>query len=609
MSKDICEKVLIDIKDREQWAERQAVFYQMRHDGIRRKSKPYPGATDLHFPLVDGTIEKLKPFYQNQMFATETVAAFVGKPDVDPQAMTDLAYWFDYKVKQKSNFEDEIILAIDYMLSSGRGPIKITWDAVEKCLRYEAIEPLYFVVPKATSDLKGGFRVTHIMHLTREDYTTGRMSEVYNQTEETVNRIIGGQSDDGTQSTTFKERERSREGLDFSDNPDTIILWETYVKEKAGWRIYTYSPQAPELEIRKDFVLPYKHGELPFVAGQMERKQRGYYSSRGISEIAAPFEVSLCKSWNEKHDAMTFFNRPLLSSENQIPNGANLGWQPGMIIPFKVQRVDMGRPPMDFDTEMANTRAIAEGRIAMPDFGIGGQAQPQKGQKTATEVDAISNLSSQVIDGRSRLFRRTLAGLWRQSFELLKQYDQDFQFISKGKQGSVKADLLHSVLSIEPSGTSQSWDTVGRLQKAVARKQMFTGDPFINQLELDKSVLELDEPGLVDRLIQDPSLPQKQQMKRQEMEIPALMLGMPVPVTPDDDDAVHLMTLTQFRASLQQRGVPFDPMVGQVIDQHANDHLAQLQQKDPQAARAVMAQIKQLQAQVTQFQQPQEVAA
>ena len=126
---ELFDAVCGDLADRTDWANRQMVFYQIRHDGLRRKRKPFPGAADLHFPLVDQVIEKLVPFYYNQIFATELLASFVAQPGTDQRAVSAAAQWFDFKIKERSNFEDEICPAINSMLQSGRGPLKATWDA------------------------------------------------------------------------------------------------------------------------------------------------------------------------------------------------------------------------------------------------------------------------------------------------------------------------------------------------------------------------------------------------------------------------------------------------------------------------------------------------
>ena len=70
-------QVCDDIRSRQQWLSRQGTWYAMRHNGLRRQHKPWPGASDLHYPLADTIIEKLKPFI---------VAA-----DWTPGALTDKA--------------------------------------------------------------------------------------------------------------------------------------------------------------------------------------------------------------------------------------------------------------------------------------------------------------------------------------------------------------------------------------------------------------------------------------------------------------------------------------------------------------------------------------
>lgn len=585
--KDIFDAVTQDLADRTDWANRQTVFYQLRHDGLRRRRKPFPGAADLHFPLVDQTIEKLKPFYYNQIFATELLASFVAKPGADKAAITAAAEWFDYKLKERSNFEDEILLAVDAMLQSGRGPLKIAWDAAGKRLRFEAVEPTYFIVPAYCAELAETDRATHVQHLSVWQYRNGPLKDRLNQDPDFIKRITGRGTTRGGESALLEQERASREGLTYAEDKNTIVLWEVYERTASGWMVHTLSPLAPDEEVRTPFSLPYRHGQLPFVSFQMERKARRYYDSRGVAEILAAFETYLCKTWNEKSDSMTYFNRPLLMSEQQIPNPSNLAWEPGTILPFKVGRVDLGAPPMSFEDEMLTTRSIAEQRMSMPDFGVGRQDN-LSGRKTATEVDAISTTANTVIDMRSRLSRRQLKAVYDQCWSLLGQYDEDVQYLAKGEQRAIDVASRDLIVSIAPAGSSASWDRQGQLQKAISRKQLFAGAPWINQVELDKSILELDEPGLIDRLVQDPGSRQHEQAGLQMQEIPALLLGMPVPINDSDDDATHAQTIIAFNVQMAKQGGG-NPQAMQAVDQHFNEHIQRLEQRDPKQAGAVMA--------------------
>src|SRR4051812_49060211 len=97
--------ILNDLKDRGEWEKRQAVFYKLRHGGIDRKNKPYAGCANLHFPLCDSILERMKPFYVQQLYATDTFASFVSEKPQQDALSTAAACWFDYRLKQKSNME------------------------------------------------------------------------------------------------------------------------------------------------------------------------------------------------------------------------------------------------------------------------------------------------------------------------------------------------------------------------------------------------------------------------------------------------------------------------------------------------------------------------
>ena len=74
---DLHASILGDLQYRSSWDERMRTFYEMRHHGLRRKNKPWPGASDVHVPVGDMAIEKLKPYYFQQVFATDVLAQFL----------------------------------------------------------------------------------------------------------------------------------------------------------------------------------------------------------------------------------------------------------------------------------------------------------------------------------------------------------------------------------------------------------------------------------------------------------------------------------------------------------------------------------------------------
>ncbi len=300
----------------------------------------------------------------------------------------------------------------------------------------------------------------------------------------------------------MRDEQARREGITCgARDSGQVILWEIYLRDHANgsWRVLTRSPLDFDIPVRPDFGLPYAHGRLPFTLIQAEINEQGCYSSRGITEIVAPFETSACKLWNEKHDAMSFFNRPLYQADKDIPNVTSIQLRPGQILPFGLKAVEHPAPPMSFDDEMSQVRGVAEERVALPDFGLSKTGHVSR--LTATEVSLMGALSAQVTDLRARVFRLMLSEVYSQAWALLVQYDgADLAYTLGGQTRTVPPEALHAEYEAAPNGTDQSWNRGAQFQRAMDRVKTFGGSPHIDQGELVKSALELDDPGLVKRL-------------------------------------------------------------------------------------------------------------
>jgi hypothetical protein len=131
------------------------------------------------------------------------------------------------------------------------------------------------------------------------------------------------------------------------------------------------------------------------------------------------------------------------------------------------------------------------------------------------------------------------------------------------------------------------------LQKSVSRMQMFQNNPFINQGELVKSVLEQDDPSLVRRLFQDPNAASGDQAEDQATEIATMLAtGFPVAIKPSDDHKAHISVLFAFNQAAQQRQQQVDQSAMQVLMAHLQQHLAALEQIDPNTSRAIQKQLR-----------------
>lgn len=591
-------RILDTLKARSSWDERQRVFYEARHNGIRRKNKPWEGAADLHFPLIDSVIDKLKPFYFSQLYATETFASFVSRKDQSAALTTAAAQSFDYELRQRSNLEREILTTIDGMLMSGAAFLKVYRDEDEQRLAFDCPAPGMVIVPLDCTDLQKADWLVQVHHVSEAAY---RANTLYRQDDEFIAAIKGdgsGSKDDGVNTSLEQEKAR-REGITTSaSDKDRIILWERYRRTAEGkWLVRWYSPLRPKKEdsVREEMEVPYAHGKLPFVLFQTEVKDKGVYASRGIAELLLTHETYLNKTWNTKADYQTFTTRPLFTSEKEIPNAQNIRMVPGQVLPFAIQAVTFPRPPMDLDQEMQFVRNLAEYRIGTPDFGTGvSRVGEGKGKVTATEVEQIGNLMSQSNDIRARLFRLSTAEVFRMGWQLFCEFCGDsYQYLVDNAAKAVTRDALHDGYEITPNGSSDSWDKGNQMKRAVVRYQMFRGHPNIQQGALAKSILVQDDPRLVKDLFIDDGVGSYLQAERQAMEIPVLLEGFPLKVKPDDDDLVHLQTLLHYVEKAQMTGTPVDVVARENLHNHLDAHVAAAAQKDPKLGRQAQALVQQ----------------
>lgn len=587
MSKELHELILSDIKSRTRWETRQGLWYQMRNDGLRRKHKPWPNAADMHFPLIDTTINKLKPSFFQQAMGLDVLASFVPMRQQLAAYTTAAEQWFSYKMHEKSNFATEVMSWIDHMLLSGHGVLKVFWDSTKKRVRFQSIDPIYMIVPPWTKDIEGADRICQVMPMSLESY---KRAGLYKTDKSTIDQIAGGTIETSGITGELKDDREIREGITYSKDKDQVIVWEVYSRDKDGeWEMECFSPQAPEILLRKRMKVPFDHGTPPFVSSKYEITDGGWYSPRGVCEMLAPFEAALTKTWNDKMDASTLLNQPLFRAERDLPNTVNLRMKPAQILPFGIAPVQMPSTPIDFDKEMTSTQSIAEQRVTVPDYGI----MADRDRRTATEIESINAQAQQNMDLRLRLFRQALGSLFRQAWSVLLQFDsKDLQFRFLEDSLAIDPIALHEDYQIEPRGGMDMVSKTMLLNKAMQRKQMFVNSPWIDQVELDKSILELDDPSLIQRLVQDPNLKAQDEGEDEQKIIPALLVGQVIPVKEGLNYQIRIGVIMQFLEQSRQIEMEISPQGVQAITTRMDGLLQAMEQVDTNNARALGKEVR-----------------
>jgi hypothetical protein len=578
------------------WENKQRLFYQMRHDGLKRKSKPFATAADMHYPEIDMTIRRLKPFWMGQVQAGDRLAQFVAMQE-QLEPITDAAAdYFHFILTQRSQYLRKLRVAVDHMLLRGRGVLKVTTDPFDNhALSFQAVDPLFIIMPDSANDFDDADEFVHVQHLTLEQYKRNRL---YSQDRDVISKIVGSENFESLQ--MIIQDIRVREGITHNRNPNSIILFEHYTKTMGGYTVETYCPGAPDVPVRKPYGVPYKvAGKVsqPFFSIVLEVKDEGWYSPRGIAELLAPVEMYLTKLWNEKADAMTFGNRPVFTSDGEANiNTANIRWQPGEFIPRNVKAVQMPAPPFSFDQELNFARAIGEMQAQSPDFGItapDGQSDSGK-PRTATENQRISALQQAGTNDNGNFFREDLAKIYRHAWGLICQFkDRDFAYYAAGKIGTLPGEALHDKYLIAPDGSPDGWNRMQRFQKSMARLQVWKGDPNCDQDKLKRDVMAADDAQFALKAFIPSGQKGASEAEDEAMEITILKDGFPAAVTPGEDHVTRIMVDLGWLTKMSVTRSPVDPVAKERVFQHLAIHFQYLQQQQPQVAKQIAEKIRQ----------------
>jgi hypothetical protein len=554
----------------------------------------------MHFPLLDMQVEKNKPYYIEHAMGRELIASFTTLDRALAPYVSAIEAWFDWKLRNETNFEEFVELSVDKMLMYGVVPVRVYWDVADARVVFEALDPTRVIVPEHTRRIEDADWIVVSMEFSQSEY---KRRKFFNQDEDFVKRI-SGRGTDTQEQQDMSDTRRVSEGITHSSDKDRICVWELYVQGDNGWVVYTYSPVCPEENIRPPRGLPYTMGEFrrglpPFATLSYEGRNEDYMSSRGIAQKIAPFESSLCADWNAQKDWQQLTSSPLFSAQNGLPNNSNIKFVPGQILPFAVQAVQFPPPPLDLAQSMSQTRGTAEQLIGTPDFALGQDAQTgqNKGAKTATEVQTLSAVMGAGIGMRGRRFRREESQILSLAWSLYLQYAKEsLGYYFRGEILDVPAQALSEGYVVRLRGTGEDLRQF-RMQKAGQRMQILSQNPMVNQRELLKSYLEEDDPSLVPKVLLDQDVQAQDQAEDQALEVAIMEQGYLARVKPTDNHEIHLQILGQWVTKKMQggEGDKIKPEVAVNAAAHAQAHFQFLQQANPQMAQQLAPAMREFQ--------------
>ncbi len=591
--------------ERYRWEERQRRYFQMRHDGLPRLNRTGSWQSDSHSKTIDRAIRKNKPFWLGQLTAGERLCNFVSMQQGQVQAMADAAAdYYDFQTYQKSRLIDEIDTCVDHMLLKGKGIIKSTVDPLDEYRIVDtAIDPMFLIIPDSADDFEDADEWIEIRQMTVAEYQ--RLDSRWDTTEETVKAIRGRK--DWQNIGIYNQEVQLREGITHTANANYILIFEHWIKTRGGHTIYYYSPNEPDIQLRKPHGNPYKwqgKESIPYTSFQMEIKDKGWYSPRGLGELLDVQEQKETFVENQWADAMVLANNPPLTGDKELPNTANLRWERNQYIPFNVKPIVTTPPPIPYEGMLQYEKARSEEISMAPDSSSVSPESKTGGKAiTATEAKNIAALTQVGSNYNADIFRRRLTRLHQHRWGLMVQFKQkEFVYYSVGSLNTLPEQALHDQYLISPDGSADGWNRGARIQREIGLMQTFAPLPNADKDYWVKRAMAAVDGKAAQQGFVPTGLATQNEYEAQAMEILLLTAQPPFPVQPEpqQDQATRIKCIIDWFEAAHKTGKPVNPQAKRLIQQNLAQRLQILQQQNPAAAK----QIKQMLMQAEQATQP-----
>jgi len=432
------------------------------------------------------------------------------------------------------------------------------------------------------------------VHYTAEQLRSKVTTDDWN--EDWVEHVIETTRGMSTGSDVNYSRERHRTSnvdRDLSDDETirTIYAFQRLMDEDGVPGIYctVFHPDATSgHEMKKPWakheLLPYRHGNYPFVVTKLEEWSKRLYETRSYPEIGKSWEQQLKAEMDAAVDRLSLSTLPPL----EHPVGrAPTRWGPGVKVPYRTPGEYRYADVPRYDGSSVEMRENIR-RMTFEYFGrqYGGIDPQDVANKQQALVDKVFSHVRQVMDQVWSLYQQY--GSDAEYFRVIGV--NDVQRFDKGEPGERYDFYLQFDVGLLDSG--QIVDRVKAISEMVGALDK---NGVVDTEKLLSMVIEQALPGAADKIIQPRETAINKAVEEERATIAELVAGVPPNVRPNDAHETKLQLFQQWmqQPDIQQRIQEDEALRGRV-ENYFQQRNFQIQQKQN-------AQIGRQGAQPTQF--------
>lgn len=624
---ELIDKSLLDRKDFEQ---KIAKFNFQRYGRDRAKvnNKPWPNASNYRRKKADEVIEQKKAFFSQLIHQSQFVANFKALIPINEQYAQLAEAYFDYIVKETTDFEREAIYCLDSGLESGFGYMQVLWDEEKQVPIFKKIDSLYIILPSKSLHIEDCPWIVNVIQMGKDE-----AKEKYGKLPNFDQLLARSLSSDSTppknDSGDLENDRYERKGINASTS-NRFVVWEIHYQDpnqpKKLKRMRTICPDDKNFKFDDDSSYPYtkEDGSQEYMIKQFRREWTSpdIYSSRGVPEICWEEEIMLTSLARLKHNHMSFSVNPGFRSPGGLTTTStnNIPFGPGYVLPGDLEPIQFPAPPVTLDQETQNIEAVVDRRLNTSSASV----QPNtiysggEGNKTAREVSYKASLQTLAVNYETMSWKKFIRECLRYAWELMIQPDH--------RNESLKFYMQNTLQELPPESLNGNYNIVLSWSVDNINKEFNIGQS--RQLWMDSMQMQNPQlvqntwnayadqaaPGQGEKFHVNPEALQADMMETISGEI-GKMLATGFPVRPKEniDHYMAVAQTIQFIQNETQRGTPVPQDRLQLLNQYIVAHREMLKKSNPEQYQQLMQQLNQIdissRQQMAQEQQMQGQAA
>jgi len=456
---------------------------------------------------------------------------------------------------------------------------------------------LRIIVPSSGTETQRLPRICHDMWMGYEELRKLARNKIYDK--EAVDSLNpeGGTTDDTLTNTSWAISE-GVSTLDVKSGLFNVRECQTWY-EGEKW-VFTWVEEVGEasdkdgnpthdIRILQEMPLPYDHGMWTYVKHDYEVKNTRWYSSRGVPEKIRGLHQTIEQMYNARLNRDAMNNAPMWRVSKQLGMaGDEIRMRPGQVIQGEAGEIEMLNKGITTDVSSERleqqAKAYAEEYLSITDFSQR-SAINQGSARTATEIQAINQSSTRQVNMDIALFLDTLGEVANHMYLICKQ-----AVTRPMKIGGVllrPEDFLVKVV-VSWSGSLDATDSQMQMAKAIQRMEivMKYGQPVgvvspTNIYNMLQDFIDKDpDVDVASKFITAPQGASMEQLSQQQEEIVRMLNGFDVPVSPDDDDNIHLQVIEEWASTPQGAQAMQNEGIANLINKHTSIHIQSEQLKN-----------------------------